>query len=72
MIYEKLPIKAHRKYLLWALIFLKIYATEHVNSVRTNADEKLFGSRFVYIGIILKFSIGKYRFSICSSFNDFS
>lgn len=36
------PPKSKPKHLLWALLFLKVYATENVNSTLTGADEKTF------------------------------
>ena len=40
LVHRKLPRNAHPKHLLWALLFLKVYATEHTNSILTGADEK--------------------------------
>jgi len=34
--------RARPKHLLWALLFLKVYASEHNNRVLVNADEKSF------------------------------
>ena len=39
---NKLPKGSKPKHLLWACLFLKIYATEQVNSVITGADPKTF------------------------------
>lgn len=35
-----LPSKASLKHLLWSLLFLKVYATEHCNRALTGVDEK--------------------------------
>lgn len=48
----KLPEKAKPRHLLWALLFLKVYATEHCNRALTGVDEKTFrlwSWRFVYL-----------------------
>lgn len=37
-----LPKRASPKHLLWALMFLKIYASEHVHRLIAGADEKTF------------------------------
>ena len=37
-----LPAKTRPKHLLWALVFLKVYTTEHRNCKLTGADEKTF------------------------------
>ena len=42
LISNKLPKGSKPKHLLWACLFLKIYATEQVNSVITGADPKTF------------------------------
>jgi len=34
------PVHSHPKHLMWALLFLKLYATEHVNSALVGVDEK--------------------------------
>ena len=42
MIENYLPPGCLPKHLLWAMIFIKIYATEHVNATITESDEKTF------------------------------
>ena len=39
---SQLPKRASPQHLLWALLFLKIYASESVNAVLSKADEKTF------------------------------
>eukprot|EP00171_Calliarthron_tuberculosum_P007915 IDg7915t1 len=39
---DKVPRNAQPRHLMWALLFLKVYATEHVNRMLTGADEKPF------------------------------
>ena len=42
IIFKKLPADAKPKHLMWAALFLKVYATEHVNSILTGVDCKTF------------------------------
>ena len=42
MVLESLPHGAQPIHLLWALLFLKVYATEHVRKSMTGANEKTF------------------------------
>lgn len=42
MLRASLPPKASPAHLLWALLFLKVYATEHTSSIIAGADEKTF------------------------------
>ena len=42
MMREHLPRTAEACHLLWALLFLKAYAVEHVNAAIANVDEKTF------------------------------
>ena len=39
---RKRPPGARQEHLLWALLFLKTYGTEHVNSMICSVDEKTF------------------------------
>ena len=39
---RSLPPKARPIHLLWALLFLKVYATEHANASLAGVDEKTF------------------------------
>lgn len=39
---QNAPKNSEPKHFLWALLFLKIYATEHVNAAMVNADEGTF------------------------------
>jgi len=40
MIFPELPVTCHPRHLLWGLMFLKIYGTEHVHAAMVSADEK--------------------------------
>ena len=41
---DRLPHGAAPRHLLWALLFLKLYATEHVDAALAGVDEKPLGS----------------------------
>ncbi len=46
------------KHLLWALIFLKVYSTEHVHSALTNIDEKTFRKLFwTFVGLLSRLKV---------------
>ena len=42
IIWKQLPDGSEPKHLIWALLFLKVYATEHVNCALTGVDCKTF------------------------------
>lgn len=42
LIEKTAPVASRPKHLLWCLLFLKRYNTEHVNSAITHVDEKTF------------------------------
>ena len=58
MIYEKVPRNAQWKHLLWAMIFLKICATEHVNSIIISADKNIPEVGSDYFGFTVKPQFG--------------
>lgn len=42
LVLENVPPAGRPKHLLWALLFLKVYAIEHVNAALVHSDEKTF------------------------------
>lgn len=59
------PSGSQYKHLLWCLLFLKRYSTEHVNSALVGADEKTFRTwTWVFIELISKLPVVHLRFII--------
>ena len=58
MLMPSLPKHASSVHLLWSLMFLKVYASEHINSMIAEADEKKF-RKWTWKFIILLADIGK-------------
>jgi len=49
------PVGAKFEHLLFALLFLKVYATEHVNHTLSGVNEKLLESGVGFISILWRF-----------------
>ena len=69
MIGENAPSRSFPTHLLWALLFLKCYATEHVNSVVAGVDEKTFRKwSWTFVGLLSDMKIVSERFLFTESF----
>ena len=60
---RKRPPGARQEHLLWALLFLKTYGTEHVNSMICSGDEKTF-RKWSWKLVILPLELPIVRFHI--------
>ena len=69
LIGEKAPSGSVPVHLLWALLFLKSYSTEHVNSVIAGVDEKTFRKwSWTFVGLLSDLKIVSESFLIMDSF----
>ena len=64
---DKAPCRASPKFLLWALLFLKVYATEHVNAGISGVNEKPFRKwQWIFVRLISELDIASVPISTCT------